>query len=93
MTASRGVTRHEKFPQSVARLSRKIPRIAEIVEGAIWAIARNPEFGVKNAIVGVWQATLHVSDDHDSPRVLLFYVFNRRHVRFLTVTLDASASN
>jgi len=90
----RGVTRHEKFAASVARLVKKIPRINEMVEAAIWSIARDPEGdGVRNALVGVWQATIITGDSPHSPRVILFYTFSRRLVHFLTVKLDTSKSN
>lgn len=94
MKMVRGVARHERFTQSVSQLATQIPRIHDIVEGAIWSIARDPQReGVKNPVVGVWQATVVVGPNHDSPRLLIFYVFNRRLVRFLTVTLDASRQN
>jgi hypothetical protein len=94
MTASRGVVRHDKFAPSVSRLAKRIPRIREIVEGAIWSITRDPEnTGVKNPLVGVWQATVIAGDDRDAPRVMIYYVFNRRYVKFLTATLDTSRSN
>ena len=94
MKASRGIIRHEQFAASVSRLAKKIPRIREMVEGAIWSIARDPaREGVKNPVIGVWQATIIAGGDSDSPRVLLFYTFNRRLVKFLTAILDASQSN
>lgn len=66
----------------------------EIIDGAIWSITRNPEKeGVKNPLIGVWQATLVAGDRHDAPRVIIFYVFNRRYVKFLTVMLDTSRLN
>lgn len=65
-----------------------------MIEGAVWSIARDPEReGVKNQAVGVWQATIIAGGDTDSPRVLLFYTFNRRLVKFLTAMLDESRSN
>ncbi|MGH7135039.1 MAG: hypothetical protein ACREHD_04820 [Pirellulales bacterium] len=86
--------RHENFSSSVAKLAKKIPRIHDIIEGAIWSISRNPDGeGVKNPVVGVWQATVITGSDENSPRVLIFYVFNRRLVKFLTVTPDTAALN
>lgn len=65
-----------------------------MIEGAVWSIARDPEReGVKNQAVGVGQATIIAGGDTDSPRVLLFYTFNRRLVKFLTAMLDESRSN
>lgn len=94
MKTTRGVLRHKKFAHSVARLAKVIPRVDEMIEGAIWSISRDPEReGVRNPTVGVWQATIIAGGNPDSPRVLIFYAFNRRLVRFLTVALDTTPLN
>ncbi|HET6882808.1 MAG TPA: hypothetical protein VFI31_21755 [Pirellulales bacterium] len=83
---ARGVVRHDRFDSAVEELEQKVPRIRESIEGAVWALARNPEkFGVKNLSIDVWQARLTVAPS--SPDVLIFYTIHARYIHLLTVAL------
>jgi len=86
--AIRGVLRHERFDASVDQLAQAVPRLKEAVDGAIWALCRHPEFGVKNTSIGVWQARIVVANSPSD--VLLFYNHNHRLVFLLTVVLASS---
>jgi hypothetical protein len=89
MLIRRGTLRHPKFSELVETISARCPRVARIIEGAIWEIERNPKgLGVYIEQVGVWQARLVVPS---SPDLLIFYTVAPRFVTMLTiVTSDGS---
>jgi hypothetical protein len=89
MLTSRGTLRHPKFSELIEAISVQRPEIAQIIEGAIWEIERNPKgLGVHIEQIDVWQARLSVPS---SPDLLLYYSVAPRFVTMLTIkTADGS---
>lgn len=86
---ARGILRHPKFDDAVARLQAKCPRITDVVDGALWSIGRNPETdGVWISELEVWQARLIYPPD---VALLLYYTIKPRFVHALTICDPSSA--
>ncbi|MEX2139769.1 MAG: hypothetical protein WD894_10945 [Pirellulales bacterium] len=83
-TIDRGVLRHPQFEIRVAELEVDYPRAREVIEGAIWSIARFPDQdGIRLSKYDVWQA--HLLGGDLLPPVHIYYTFNRRFVSLLTI--------
>jgi hypothetical protein len=88
MFNSQGVLCHPKFSELVEAISARQPRIARIIEGAIWEIERNPRvIGVYIKSMDVWQARLVVPS---SPDLLLLYTIAPRVKMLTIITADGS---
>lgn len=79
MLTSRSTVRSQQFAEKVERLSEQIERAEEIIDGALWEIARNPNCGVYLSELDVWMAPLV------EPPIRLYYCRNRRYVHMLTM--------
>lgn len=82
----RGIVRHPNFEASLDRIAIKYPRVHEIVEGAEWALARNPTMAVVVPELGVSIGRL--SGGQDLPPVQLFFTFNRRCIMMLLIRFE-----
>jgi hypothetical protein len=82
----RGIVRHPNFEASLDRIAVNYPRVREIVEGAEWALARDPSLAVVVPELGVSIARL--SGGQDLPPVTLYFTHNRRFILMLSIRFD-----
>jgi hypothetical protein len=80
MVEIRNAVRTPEFDAQTEALAAAVDRAKEIIDGAVWEIAKRPtELGVFIDSLGVWQARL------TNPPVLLLYCINRRFVHMLAM--------
>ncbi len=80
----RRIVHHPKYDKLVEELSTKYPRLPEILVGAEWSIVRSPESdGIRATENEIWRARI---SGPGLPEHWIYYNFDAREVRFLTVT-------
>ena len=81
----RGIVRHPKFEEHLDQLQAHFPRVREIVHGVEWALAREPELGVRIPDIDVWVARL--SAGRELLPLRIYYTFTNRIVYMLLIEL------
>jgi hypothetical protein len=84
---SRSVVRHPRFIEQLAELSRTHPRLVDVVDGALWELARKPDLGIADLTIGVYFARVF---GPGTPSVVLYYSVNPRYLYALLIRAASS---
>lgn len=81
----RGVVRDKRYSDALATILKGHPRAEEVINGAEWSIARDPERDGVRIGDNVWQSRLAKSPA--MPAALLYYSFTPRILFMLDLRL------
>ena len=75
--------RHPDFDEHLAAFADNHPTLVAAVDGLEWSLQRDPKLGIRVSDLDVWRARIRLVD---SSQWLVYYAFDKKDVRLLTIT-------